>query len=316
MRVALLATLALLLAACAGPAAPTPAAGQVRVVATTTVFADLVRQVGGERVEVHSLVPAGGEVHTFDPAPSDVLRLAEADLLVMNGVGLDEWLVGLARDAGRQDLRVLELGEDLQEVDYIESSDDHADDDAEDSHAGDDHGATNPHLWLDVANGRLYADRIRLALIEMDAAGQADYDDNAEAFDARLAELDGWIREQLAAIPTEQRRAVTFHDAFPYFAAAYGLEIVGVVVESPGQEPSVAQVGRLVDRIRQSGARLILAEAQFSHRLAQAIADEAGVAVVDGLYTDSLGDPPDDSYESAMRANVERITAALAAAAP
>lgn len=293
MRHAFLATVILaLVAACGGSGGPSPSANAARlsVVTTTTVFADLVKQVGGDRVAVHSLVPKGGEVHTFDPAPSDAAVLTGARLLVLNGLGLDDWLVSFAQQAGAGAVPVLELSANLEEVEYIDD---------------------NPHLWMNPAYANIYADRIRLKLIELDPEGQQTYDANAEAFGARLDELDLWARQQMDAIPADQRRVVSFHDAFPYFAAAYDLEIVGVVVQAPGQDPSAAEVAELVNAIRQTGVSAILSESQFSDELAQTIAAETGATVVSDLYTDTLGDPPLDSYEAAIRYDVEQITAAL-----
>lgn len=294
----------LLVAACTpGPAAPSAPSDRLAVVTTTTVLADLVRQVGGDRVEVEALIPQGGDAHTFDPAPSDAVRLERAGLLVLNGLGLDDWLVGLARDAGAAETPTVELGEDLEGVAYIEGGDG-------EGHEDDDH-RVNPHLWLDVSYAGRYVERLADALAGADPAGSATYAANAASYGAELAELDSWIRDSLAAVPAEHRRVVSFHDALPYFARAYGLEIVGVVVESPGQEPSAAEVAALVDAIRQAGARAILAEAQFSNRLAETIADETGAKVVAGLHTDSLGDPPADSFVGAMRWNTEQILAGL-----
>ena len=291
---ALLATAVL---ACGGQQpSPSAPAGSLRVVATTSVLADFVRQVGGNRVEVDSLVPKGGEVHTFDPAPSDAARIESADLLVMNGLGLDDWLLTFAEEVGAGGLPVIELAEGLDEVTYIEGREDHA---------------HNPHLWMNPTYAAIYVDRIRLKLIEMDTAGQADYDVNADAYEEQLAELDDWASHQFDALPPENRRIVSFHDAFPYFAARYGIEIVGVVVDAPGQEPSAGEVAQLIDAIRQSGARAILAEEQFSDDLARTIAEEADAALVSDLYTDSLGDAPLDSFDAILRWDVERIVEAL-----
>lgn len=282
-----------LFGACTAGPQPSPSSGApaaINVVTTTTVFADLVKQVGGDRVRIHSLVPRGGEVHTFDPAPSDAAAVTGARLLVLNGLGLDDWLLSFAQEAGAANVPTLELAANLEEVEYIDD---------------------NPHLWMNPAYAEIYADRIRLKLIELDAQGQPTYDSNAEAFAGRLAELDTWARAQMDAIPADQRRIVSFHDAFPYFAAAYDLEIVGVVVEAPGQDPGAAEVADLVTAIRQSGVKAILSETQFSDELAQTIAAETGAAVVSDLYTDTLGDPPLDTYEAAIRYDVEQIAAAL-----
>lgn len=296
----------LIFVACGGQQPnPSGSPASLRVVTTTTVLADLVTQVGGDRVQVVALVPKGGEVHTFDPAPSDAARLEAADLLVMNGLGLDDWLVTYAAGVGAGDLPVIELAEGLDEVTYIEGGEEHQEVGAEEEHA------LNPHLWMNVDYAAMYVDRIRLRLIELDAAGQAAYDANAAAYRERLSELDEWIRLQFESVPPENRRIVSFHDAFPYLAAAYRLEIVGIVVEAPGQEPSAGEVAQLIEAIRDTGARAILAEEQFNDDLARTIAEETDAALVSDLYTDSLGDAPLDSYEAIMRWDVERILEAI-----
>jgi manganese/iron transport system substrate-binding protein len=293
--------------ACAGTA---PRTDSVSVVTTTTVLADFVRQVGGDRVAVHALVPRGADPHTFDPSPSDAVRVSEADLLVMNGLGLDEWLGDFITQAGAADVPLVELAEDLPGVEYLEGDEHHDDEDNQHDEDEDDH-AYNPHVWMDVGYARLYIDRLADELVAADPDGSAVYRANAQAYDAQLAELDGWIRDQVAQVPSEERRVVSFHAAFPYFAQAYGLEIVGVLVEVPGREPSAAEVGELIEAIRESGVRVILAEAQFSDQLARTLASETDAVVVSNLYTDSLGDAPADTFVGAMRWNVEQIVQAL-----
>jgi ABC-type Zn uptake system ZnuABC Zn-binding protein ZnuA len=305
---ALLATV--VAAACSGggtggPGDGTSSPGRLRVVATTTVFADLVAQVGGSNVEVRSLVPKGGEVHTFDPSPADIVAVTEADLIVANGLGLDEWLAQLAADAGAT-APVVELAEDQPGIELI------AGDEADGHDGHDDHGAVNPHLWLDVSNARAYVAKLAEALVAADPARAEAYRAGASAYNAELADLDAWIRDQIATVPEEQRRIVSFHEAFPYFARAYGLEIVGVVVSAPGQDPSAGQIAALVDEIRATGVKAVFSEAQFSDALVRTIAEETGAKVESNLYNDSLGDPPADSYVGMMRWNVEHIVAALA----
>jgi ABC-type Zn uptake system ZnuABC Zn-binding protein ZnuA len=265
------------------------------VVTTTSVFADLIAQVGGDRVSVTSLVPRGTDPHTFEPKPSDAARIAEADLVVMNGLGLDDWLGKLIESSGTK-ARVVRLGEDLPGVAYI---------------AGEAAEHPNPHLWLDAAIAALYAERIAEALSAASAADAQEFESGGRAFAARLRQLDSWIRQQIATVPEANRRLVLFHDAFPYFARAYGLEVVGSVVEAPGQDPSAGQMAALVDAIRASGARAVFSEAQFPATLVRRLAEEAGVAVVTDLYTDALGEPPLDSYEAIMRHDVERLVGAL-----
>jgi zinc/manganese transport system substrate-binding protein/manganese/iron transport system substrate-binding protein len=310
-----IAIVAGIVAACSsggGTARPgsSPEPDALRVVATTTVFADLVRQVGGARVNVDSLVPAGGEPHTFDPTPADIARVADADVVFMNGLGLDEWLGGVAEDSGTS-APIVELGEDLDGVEYI-AGEAHADDEGHesegDAHAGE---TVNPHLWLNVAYASKYAERIgeQLAAIDPDHAG--DYEAGTTAYIARLTELDTWARGQISGLPDERRRIVSFHEALPYFAQAYGLEIVGAVVDAPGQDPSAGEIADLVDAIRATGASALFGEAQFNPELARTVAAEAGIPVVTDLYTDSLGDPPVDTYEGLIRSDVDKVVEAL-----
>ena len=272
---------------------PTPLPGALDVVTTTTFLADMVRQVGGAHVSVLSLVPKGGEVHTFDPRPSEAWALSSARLVFGNGLGLDDWLTQLAADVGT-DGPIVHLGVDLPGVDYIIEN-----------------GQTNPHLWLDVANAEKYVDRIEAALVTADPGNAAAYRAGHDAYEARLAELDAWARTQLAALPAGNRRIVSYHDALPYFCRAYGLTVVGNVVSAPGQDPSVQEVQRLIDSIRSNGVRAIFSEAQFNPELARTIASEAGASVVSDLYTDTLGDSPADTYEGLVRWDVAHIAEAL-----
>lgn len=284
------------LAACGGGAAPTSVDGsRLRVVTTTTVFADLVRQVGGSAVDVSSLVPAGGVVETFDPTPSDLRAVAEADLIVMNGLGLDAWLVPIIEDGGAA-APIVVLAEDLTGVTY---------------QAGEEGEAANPHLWLDVRYAMRYVERIIDALATARPEEAATIRSSGAAYLARLEALDREIRDRIAAIPASDRSIVSFHEAFPYFAAAYGLTIVGTIVDAPGQDPSAGEIAALVAAIKASGARAVFGEAQFSPDLVETVAQEAGVVVETDLYNDSLGDPPVDTYEGLIRWDVDRVVEAL-----
>jgi ABC-type Zn uptake system ZnuABC Zn-binding protein ZnuA len=269
----------------------------IDVVATTTVFADLVHQVGGSNVNVTSLVPPGGEVHTFDPTPDDLARVADADLVVMNGLGLDDWLGAVVRDSGT-DAPIVKLAEDLEGVEYL----------AGDEHEGE---AINPHLWLDVSNGIRYVEQIAEQLATVDPAHAAEYEAGTATYTERLRALDTSVREQINTIPEQDRKIVSFHEAFPYFANAYGLEIVGTVIDAPGQDPSAGEIADLIEAIRSSGARAVFSEAQFNPELAKTIADEAGVKVESSLYNDSLGPPPADTYEGMIRWDVDKVVEAL-----
>ncbi len=293
--IALLLAAALVAACGGGPAVPGPSAGgRLQVVTTTTVFADLAAQVGGDRVDAQSLVPKGGDVHTFDPRPSDIRRIASAAVVIRNGLGLDDWLAKLVADASSSASEVV-LGEHLAGVAYVTSAS----------------GQVNPHVWMNVAYAALYVDRIEAALAAADPADASAFAANAAAYKASLARLDSDTRARLGAIPAANRVVISFHDAFPYFAAAYGLTVVGTIVDAPGQDPSAGQIADLVARVKTSGARAIFAEAQFNTDLAAAIASETGVTVVRGLYDDTLGDAPEDTYLGAMTWNANEVAAAL-----
>ena len=292
------------LAACSGSATAAPSTASsgggsgraIVVVTTTTVFADMVRKVGGPNVSVTSLVPKGGDVHTFEPKPADVQSVASARLLVMNGLGLDDWLQKTITNVAAAGTPVLKLGENLPGVALL---------------PGEDPGTQNPHLWMDVKYGETYIDRIAAALKQADPTGSAGYDSRAAAYKTRLDTLDASVRARIATIPEANRKLVTFHDAFPYFAREYGITIVGVAVEAPGQDPSAAYTAQLIDAIRASGVKAIFSESQFPAKLVDQLAAETGTKVVADLYDDSVGDPPVDSYEAVISWDVDQLVTAL-----
>ncbi|TMC65715.1 MAG: zinc ABC transporter substrate-binding protein [Chloroflexi bacterium] len=287
----------LAVAACSRPntggAPPSGGSAPVRVVATTTVFADFVKSVGGDRVDVVSLVPKGGDVHTFDPRPTDITAVADAQLVVANGLGLDEWLTKLAADSGTK-ARIINLADSVPKDQYI----------VED-------GIPNPHLWLDPDDAALYATTIRDALKALDPADGAVFDANTTAYRAKLAELKKWGQELVATVPADQRQLIAFHDALPYFARTYGFKIAGVILRAPGQDPSASDIAALVKAIRDNHIHVVVSEVQFSDKLAKTIADETGATIVSDLYDDSLGDAPVDSYDALVRYDIQQLVNAM-----
>jgi ABC-type Zn uptake system ZnuABC Zn-binding protein ZnuA len=276
-----------------------PAAGP-RVVASTTVFADMVKQVGGDRVTVRSIVPAGVDVEDYEPAPDDLQTLSQADLLVMNGLALDRWVPKLVQ-AANPGITTLVLSDGLPVLGVGTS------DDEDISQNG------NPHFWLDPQYAKVYVQKIHDQLVALDPSGSSTYDANTTAYLGQLDDLDAWIQQQVATIPPENRKLVTFHEAYPYFAARYGFQLIGVITPSPGQDPSAGELAQLVDSVKAARVKAVFSEAQFSPKLTQTLADEAGVQqVIADLYNDSLGDPPADSYIGMMRYDVGRMVQALA----
>ncbi len=295
----------------AGGASDGGSGERVQVAATISVVQDLVEQVGGDRVETFSIVPVGGSPETFQPSPRDAGRISESQVVFENGLGLDAWVEDLIESAGNEEQTVVELSEGLEPIEGGEHEEEHEAE--EEPGAGDEHehAEGNPHLWLDVANAEHYVERIRDTLVEVDPEGAEEYETNAEEYLAELEELDGYIRERTGDIPEERRKLVTFHDAFPYFAEAYGFELVGVVLENPEAEPGSREVAEVVRTIEEEEVPVVFTEPQFNAGLADTIAGEAGVEVRE-LYTDTLiDDEAGDTYEAMMRTNIDRISEAL-----
>jgi ABC-type Zn uptake system ZnuABC Zn-binding protein ZnuA len=272
---------------------PSPFSGTLDVVATTTVFADIVRNVGGDRVSVTALVPAGAGPEDYEPKPSDARLLADADLVVSNGVGLDDFLDRLIDSVGDPGAERLVLGDGIPAL-LVD-------------------GEPNPHFWLDpslVADH--YVPAIESTLSRLDPGGATGYAARGASYADQIREMDAASRTELGSIPADDRQLVTFHDAFPYFARHYGFELVGVILANVGQEPSAADLASLVEEVKATGTRAVFSEAQFNPELARTLADEAGVTrIVTTLYTDTVGPPPDDSYLTMMKWNVDQIVTAL-----
>ncbi|CAN5340266.1 metal ABC transporter substrate-binding protein [soil metagenome] len=278
---------------------------RVQVAVTISVLQDLVEQVGGDRVEAFSIVPVGASPETFQPSPRDAGRLSEAPVVFENGLGLDAWVEDLVESAGNEEQTVVELSEGLE---TLEDDEHEEEQEAEGEHG---HAEGNPHLWLDVANTERYVEKVRDTLVEVDPDGAGEYEANAEEYLAELEELDGYIEEKAEDIPEERRKLVTFHDAFPYFAEAYGFELVGVVLENPEAEPGSREVAEVVRTIEEEEVPVVFTEPQFNTGLADTIAQEAGVEVRE-LYTDTLiEDGAANTYEAMMRTNIDRISEAL-----
>jgi manganese/iron transport system substrate-binding protein len=269
------------------------AGGQVRVVTSLALFADFIQNVGGDRVEVTALVPADADPHTYEPAPSQVAKVTKADLVVINGLGLEQTLHDLIYNNVRGGVPIVEMAAGLPVL------------------AGNpQEGETgNPHLWLNVQHAMSYVESIRDGLIEVDPSGADLYRANAAAYLEELDALDKEVAAAMESIPAERRKLVTFHDAFPYFAERYGLEVVGVVVESPGREPSARELADLVDQIRAQDVPTVFAEPQFNPQLLETVAEDAGVTVktlLSGAFTADV-----HSYVELMRFDAQQLVEGL-----
>lgn len=279
----------LIYSACAAPAA---GGEQLVVAASIAPLADFVRHVGGERVEVITLVPPGASPHTYELKPSQVVSVARARLLVLNGAGLEYWADKLVNAADNPRLEVVDTSEGLP---LIDSGDD-------DDHKHGEHGG-NPHVWLDVRQAMIQVQRIRNALGRIDPDRSEEYQTNAARYLATLETLDREIAHETAGWRTKD--FIAFHPAWIYFARRYGLTQAAVVEASPGREPSPVEIARVVETVKRLKAGAVFAEAQFSPKAAEAIARESGVRVI---LLDPLGaEQPDFDYAALLRQNVARM---------
>ena len=295
-----------LTAGCGGRVPPGGAAagGPLRVVATTTVVADLVRQVGGDRVAVECLMAAGIDPHSYKPTPRDADRLAGADLVVASGLHLEGKLADILERLARSRPVVL-VGDALPTGDLIATGG----------------GLFDPHVWFDARLWSRGVAPVAEALAAADPAHAAAHRGRAAAYVARLEALDGRLRTQIAAIPEGRRMLVTAHDAFRYFGRAYGIEVVGVQGASTESEAGLADINRLVDLVVSRGIPAVFIETSVSDRSVAALREGArarghDVGLGGTLYSDSLGGPGSgaETLEAALEANVAAIVAALAAA--
>lgn len=297
---ALLSTIALHPAAAQGE-------GRVKVVATFSILGDLTREVGGDRIELATLVGPNGDGHVYSPTPADGRRVKEAQVIVANGLRFEGWIGRLVRSSGTK-ARLVEASRGVRTIKVDENAPGH--DHGDHSHAGD----IDPHAWQSIANARVYVANIRDALAAADPAGKDAYAANAAAYLARLDALDREMRELLGRIPPERRRVITSHDAFGYFAEAYGLTFVAPQSVSTEAEASARDVARIIQQIRREKIGAVFLENVTDQRLAKRIADETGARIGGTLYSDALSEPsgPAGTYLDMMRHNARTIASALA----
>lgn len=280
----------MLLNACsAGSNDATSSIGVQKVVAVNSTLADIAQEIAGDRMDIDVLIPPGSDPHTFQPTPRDVAKIADSQMLIANGAGLEEWLQEVIDNAGGQ--RVLIIAADgLPE-------------------AADRPG--DPHFWLDPNYVIHYARQIRDGFIELDPTGEAVYIQNTEQFIARLEDLDGWIKQQVEIISPDKRLLVTNHESFGYFADRYGFVIVGTIIPSvsTGSSPTAQQMVALVEAIKATNTGAIFLEAGSNPDLAQQLAEEAGINVIVDLLTQPLY--PDEGYMDMMAYNTRSIIEAL-----
>lgn len=261
-----------------------------RILAAESFLTDIAQHVAGDRLKVDGLIPAGLDPHAFEPTPREMAKVADCDLLIISGSGLEEWLKGILTNIGGSK-KIIEASSGLQ------------------SNNGD------PHFWLDPNNVLVYVDNILDALIATDPDGKGEFSASAEAYKNQLKNLDAWIRTEVSAIPSDQRLLITNHDTLGYFSTRYGFQIVGALLPSFSSEasPSALQLAQLSDAMRLINARVIFLDVGNNPQLADQIALETRAKVITTLYSETLStsDGPAPDYISMMKYNVSTIVGAL-----
>jgi len=287
-------------------AGPAQAQAPKRVVASFTILADMLGEVGGPRVAVRSLAGPDQELHGFEPRPSDLQAIGQADVMAINGLGLEGWAERMVKAAGFKGTPIVAS----RGVKALKAGHSHGEKEGGHTHS---HGGLDPHAWQDVANAKIYVANIRDGLSRADAPNAAAYAEAAARYTARLDALDRDIRAMFEAIPRERRRVVTSHEAFAYFADAYGVEMFAVAGTWRDAEPSAKELAALAAQVKRQRIRALFIENAGSGVALKALANEVGVAVGGALYADALSPPggPAPSYIDMMRYNATTIAAAL-----
>ena len=273
--------------------APLHAQARLNVVTSFSILGDFVKNVGGERVEVTTLVGADGDVHVYTPTPADARKITEAKLLVVNGFGLEGWLPRLLQAAGgkasivtaTKGIAPLRLGSDA-----------------------------DPHAWQSVANARQYVINIRDALAAADPSNADYFAKKAEAYLAQLEALDAEAQQALKQIPESRRKVISTHDAFGYFAARYGIQFIAPIGVSTESEPSARDIAAIIKQVKAAHIPAVFLERIGDPRLMRRISAETGAKIGGTLYSDSLSDEKGDAptYIDMVRHNITTLTSALA----
>ncbi|MGB2965022.1 MAG: metal ABC transporter substrate-binding protein [Anaerolineales bacterium] len=287
-----------------------PEEGKIQVVVTTTFIGDVVNNIAGDNVDITALLTAGQNPHSYQAAPMDMVAVTEADLILANGFGLEDFLEDLLSGSDtKAEVIVVSKGiTPLMIEGHLEEDDDHSLEDSMDAVMGQD-----PHVWFDPNNVLIWTENIARILAEEDPENKALYQANLDTYQGQLLELDAWIREQIREIPEDQRELVTDHTTLGYFAREYGLVQIGAVIPAltTEAETSGMELAELIDTIQAHQTKAIFVGVDYDPSLAQRVADETGVELVP-LYFGSLSDgEPAGTYLSFMRYNVSAIVKAL-----
>ena len=276
---------------------PAFAAEPIEVVTTFSILGDITQRVGGDRIKVHTLVGPNADAHVYQPTPADAKAIAEARLVVVNGLGFEGWLERLIKSSGYRG----KVATATNGIRALQRS------------AHDHHDNVDPHAWQDLSNALIYVDNIGKALGEIDPSGKTSYQANVEKYRQEIGALDTELRKTINSIPKSRRKVVTTHDAFGYLARAYGLDFIAPVGINTDAEPSAADIGRIIKQIRRDKIPAVFVESISDSRLLERIRQESGAKIGGTLYSDALSkdDGPVVTYLDMMRHNANTLVEAL-----
>lgn len=304
---AFLAILAIIVSACGGEeSTPTTISGvqKLKVVTTVSPITSIVENIGGASIQLEGIIPEGVNSHTFEPAPSVAKLLADADLIVLNGLYLEEPSLEMAKANKKSGAVILTLADEATTKDQW----------VFDFSFPEDDGRPNPHLWTTPILGLKYAELVRDELGALDPSNASYFKENYDKLKARIEDLDRRIESAIQTIPPENRKLLTYHDSFPFFGPRYGMEIIGAVQPTDFKEPSAREVANLIDQVRETGVPAIFGSEVFPSDVMEQIAKEGGARFIDELRDDDLPGAPGDprhSYLGLILADIEIIVPAL-----
>ena len=281
------------------------------VVASFSILGDFVKEVGGDRIALTTLVGPNGDAHVYSPTPADAKAMAGAKLVVVNGLKFEGWITRLIKSSGTK----ATIATATTGITPLQNEADDHDHGKKDKHGHNHAGQDDPHAWQSVANAKIYVANIRDALVKADPAGQANYEANATRYLAQLDAVEAEVKAAIARIPADRRKAITSHDAFGYFVKAYGIEFIAPQGVSTEAEASAKDVGRIIRQIKAEKIPAVFLENVTNPRLVERIAKESGARVGGQICSDALSDAagPAGTYIAMMKHNISQIEKALAA---
>ena len=287
---------------------------KIPAVASFSIIGDMVKRIAGDTLDLHIIVDADSDAHGFEPTPADVRHLTHARLVFFNGLGFEGWMERLLQSSEFSGSKVI-VSQGIEALENRTHGISHADHEHEHHHGDEEdaHADSDPHSWQNVRNAMIYAANIRDALIAHDPQNKDVYTNNAKAYIAELSALDSWVREQINSIPKEARVVITSHDAFFYFAQAYGVTFLAPLGVDSKSDVSAKDITRLIDHMRKHNVRALFVENISDPRLIEQLEREGKARIGGVLYSDALSKPDGNapSYVAMIRHNVTALVAAM-----